>query len=106
MIERGDIRWYHFSASGKRRPVVVLGRDEILPSLAQIPVIPLSTQIRGLPWEVQLSAAEGLPGACVLKPEWMRSVERSQLGPQISSFPAHRWPELRRALMYVLGLDL
>ena len=106
MIERGDIRWFRVSDPDKRRPVVVLGREGILPSLVQVPVIPLSTQIRGLPWEVQLSTGEGLPSACVLKPEWMRSVERSQLGPHIASFPAHRWPELRRALLYVLGLDL
>ncbi|HYQ85034.1 MAG TPA: type II toxin-antitoxin system PemK/MazF family toxin [Rubrobacter sp.] len=106
MIERGDIRWFRFSALDKRRPVVVLGRVEMLPSLVQIPVIPLSTQIRGLSWEVQLSTSEGLPSACVLKPEWMRSVDRNQLGPHIARFPAHRWPELRRALLYVLGLDL
>ena len=33
----------------KRRPVLVLGRQDILNSLTQIPVIPLSTQIRDLP---------------------------------------------------------
>ena len=106
MIERGDIRWFRFSDSDKRRPVVVLGREEFLPSLAQIPVIPLSTEIRGLPWELRLSIEEGLPSVCALKPEWMRSVDRSQLGPRIASFPAHRWPELRRVLLYSFGLDL
>ena len=45
-ISRGDIRWFRFEVPDKRRPVLILGREDVLPSLAQIPVIPLSTQIR------------------------------------------------------------
>ena len=106
MIQRGDIRWFRFSSPDKRRPVVVLGRKDVLSSLTQIPVIPISTQIRGLPWEVTLTPEEGLVSLCVLKPEWVRSVERSFLGPWIASFPNHRWGEVRTALLDVLGLDL
>jgi mRNA interferase MazF len=105
LIQRGDIRWFRFATPDKRRPVVVLGRDDILPSLSQVPVIPISTQIRGLPWEVRLSQEEGMPAACVLKPEWVRSVERALLGPRIASFPNNRWREVRSALLQVLGLD-
>lgn len=36
MIVRGDIRWFRFEAPDKRRPVLVLGRDDVLPSLAQV----------------------------------------------------------------------
>jgi hypothetical protein len=38
VIARGDIRWFRFGAPDKRRPVVVLGRSDILPSLSQVPV--------------------------------------------------------------------
>jgi mRNA interferase MazF len=55
VIRRGEIRWFRFSAPDKRRPVLVLGREDVLPSLSQVPVIPLSTQARGLSWEVALS---------------------------------------------------
>lgn len=105
MIQRGDIRWFRFSAPDKRRPVIVLGRDDILPSLHQVPVIPLSTQGRGLPWEVALTTDDGLPNACVLKPEWIRSVPREELGPWIATFPAHRWKDVRAAILAVLGLE-
>ena len=60
MIERGDIRWFRFASPEKRRPVLVLGRGDLLAELAQVPVIPLSTQIRGLGWEVVLSEADGV----------------------------------------------
>jgi len=104
VISRGDIRWFRFEAPDKRRPVLVLGREDVLPSLAQIPVIPLSTQIRDLPWEVRLSTTEGLPGDCVLKPEWIKTVERTSLGPWIATFPKARWNEVAAALLDVLGL--
>lgn len=105
MIQRGDIRWFRFDSPDKRRPVVVLGNDRLLPSLSQVPVIPLSTQIRGLPWEVALSAEEGLPSPCVLKPEWIKSVERAFLGPRITGFPEPRWSEVRAALLQALGFE-
>jgi mRNA-degrading endonuclease toxin of MazEF toxin-antitoxin module len=84
--------------------VVVLGAPEVLHSLGQIPVIPISTQVRGLSWEVPLSEADGLPSPCVLKPEWVQTVDRGLLGPWIADFPARRWPELRAALFRALGL--
>lgn len=104
MIQRGDICWFRFDRPDKRRPVLVLGRDDVLPSLSQVPVIPLSTQARGLPWEVMLTTDDGLPGACVLKPEWIRVVERGLIGPYLASFPKNRWSEVGTALLDVLGL--
>jgi mRNA interferase MazF len=106
VIARGDIRWFRFEVPDKRRPVLVLGRDDVIASLAQLPVIPLSTQARGLAWEVALGTEDGLPSACVLKPEWIRSVDRALLGPWIASLRAERWPEVRSALLNVLGFDL
>lgn len=58
----------------------------------------------GLRWEVPLSTDEGLPTACVLKPEWIRIVERAFLGPLIATLPETRWSEVRAALLDVLGL--
>jgi mRNA interferase MazF len=77
VIARGDVRWFRFGSPDKRRPVLVLGRQDVLPSLSQIPIIPLSTTSRGLRWEVALGQEDGLPSACVLKPEWIRIVDRS-----------------------------
>jgi mRNA interferase MazF len=105
VIERGDIRWFRFASPDKRRPVVVLGRPDVLPSLSQVPVLPLSAQARGLAWEVPLTEADGVPSACVLKPEWIRIVERAYLGPRIATLPEGRWPEIRAALLNVLGFD-
>ena len=85
--------------------MLVLGKPDVLPSLSQIPVIPLSTQVRGLPWEVALTEADGVPSACVLKPEWIRIVDRSSLGPLVATLPIARWPEIKAALLDILGFD-
>jgi len=106
LISRGDIRWFRFEQPDERRPVLVLGRPSSLSSLSQIPVIPLSTQTRNLPWEVQLTADDGVPSDCVLKPEWIRAVERERLGPRIAGLPDARWSEVRQALLDVLGFDV
>ena len=105
MITRGDIRWFRFGSPDKRRPVLVLGKPDVLPSLNQVPVIPLSTQVRGLAWEVALTEGDGLPSACVVKPEWIRIVDRTSLGPLIATLPAARWPEIRAALLDILGFE-
>ena len=103
MIARGEIRWLRWSQT-KRRPALVLGRAEVVPSLSQVPVMPFSTTVRGLPWEVSFSAGDGMPVPCVLKPEWIRAVDRSAFGPLITVIDPARWTEVRGALLAVLGL--
>lgn len=105
MIRHGDIRWFRFSAPDKRRPVLVLCHPDVVDSLSQIPVIPLSTQARGLRWEVSLGESDGLLNPSVLKVEWIRTVERVHRGPLIASLPESRWVEVKTALLDVLGLE-
>jgi hypothetical protein len=47
---------------------------------------------------VPLGPADGLPSTCVLKPEWMRIVERSYVGPLISTLPEEKFPLVRTAV--------
>ena len=42
VIRRGEIRWFRFERPDKRRPVLVLGRDDALPLWTQVPGMPLS----------------------------------------------------------------
>ena len=60
-VRRGEI-WYADVPGDKRRPVVVLTRDSVLPRLTTILVAPVTTRIRNIPTEVPVS---GLPKACV-----------------------------------------
>jgi mRNA-degrading endonuclease toxin of MazEF toxin-antitoxin module len=85
--------------------VLVVGRSDLVPSWSLVPVIPLSTQIRGLAWGLQPGPDDGLPGTCVLKPEWIRSVPREELGPLLAQLPDSRWSDVRRVVIDALGLS-
>ena len=47
-MNRGEIRWYTFQPPDKRRPVLILTRDEVLDHLHEIIVVPVTRTIRGL----------------------------------------------------------
>lgn len=105
MIEPGDIRWFRFRSPDKRRPVLVLGRHDCVGAFSALPVIPISSQIRGLSWEVVLRpGVDGVPELCTLKPEWIANVQRTEIGSRIGVFPESRWTEVSVALLDVLGL--
>ena len=105
MIRHGDIRWFGFRAPDKRRPVLVVARPQLLPSLSLVSVIPNATQIRGLPHEVLFDETDCLGKRSTLKPEWIRAVSPASLGPLIACLADNRWSEVRDALLHVLGLD-
>lgn len=105
MIHQGDIRFYKFGDPDKCRPVLVLCRDALIPSLSRVPVIPCTTQVRGIQSEVLLTPADGMPFACVLKPDWIQVVRPQDLRALITTFSPARWGELRTAILHVLGLD-
>jgi len=63
-IDSGEIRWYTFRLPDKRRPVLVLTRDEVIDRLNEIIVAPVTRIIRGLRTQVLLTEQDGMPFAC------------------------------------------
>jgi mRNA interferase MazF len=66
-LTRGEIRWYTFRLPDKRRPVLVLTRDEVIDRLNEVIVAPVTRTIRGLRTEVLLTEEDGMPAACAAK---------------------------------------
>jgi len=60
---RGEIRWYTFRLPDKRRPVLVLTRNEVIDLLNEIIVAPVTRTIRGLRTEILLTEDDGMPTA-------------------------------------------
>ena len=65
-MRRGEIRWYSFRSPDKRRPVLIITRDEIIDRLNEIIVVPVTRTVRGLTTEVVLTSADGMPVTCAL----------------------------------------
>ena len=60
-MKRGEIRSYTFRVPDKRRPILILTRNEVVDRLNEIIVAPVTRTIRGLSTEVVLTRDDGMP---------------------------------------------
>jgi mRNA interferase MazF len=102
-VNRGEIRWYTFRLPDKRRPVLVLTRNEVIDSLNEIIVVPATRTIRGLTTEVLLTPDDGMPVACALNFDHLSLAQRNRIGGLLCTLPDARWAEVRRALLIACG---
>jgi mRNA interferase MazF len=102
---RGEIRWYTFRLPDKRRPVLVLTRDEVVDHLNEIIVAPVTRTIRGLSTEVVLTEDDGMPTACAVNFDHVSLGQRDRFGAVLCSLPEARWPEVRKALLTACGFE-
>jgi mRNA interferase MazF len=104
-VRRGEIRSYTFAKPDKRRPVLILTRDEVIDSLNEIVVAPVTRTIRGLETELLLTLDDGMPVVCAVNFDHVDLVQRDRLGPIIAHLREDRWPQARRALLIACGFD-
>ena len=103
-MHRGEIRWYRFAQPDKRRPVLILTRDSIIPSLSEVTVAPLTTRIRNIPSEVALSREDGLPRECAVNCDHLQTVPRARLGAPVSSLSTQKMEQVAQAVRFALDL--
>jgi mRNA interferase MazF len=102
-VKRGEIRWYTFALPDKRRPVLILTRDEVIDSLNEIIVVPITRTIRGLATEVILTPDDGMPVESALNFDHIALAQRQRISSMLCAFPEARWDEVRKALMIACG---
>lgn len=102
---RGEIRWYTFGLPDKRRPVLLLARDQATSTLNEIVVVPVTRTIRGLTTEVILTQDDGMPLVCALNFDHVALARRDRIGALITSLSESRWPAVRSALLVACGFD-
>lgn len=100
---RGEIRWYTFRPPDKRRPVLLLGRPEVIDVLGEVIVVPVTRTIRGIPTEVVLTPDDGVPVTCALNFDHVSLAQKGRLGASLCSIPETRWAEIREALLVACG---
>ena len=57
-MKRGEIRWYTFRVPDKRRPILILTRNEVIDRLNEIIVAPVTRTLRALSTEVVLTSLD------------------------------------------------
>ena len=104
-MQRGDVRWYRFAHPDKRRPVVILTRDSVIPYLGETTVAPITSTIRDIPSEVLLSSHEGMPRDCAINLDHIQTVSKGRIGALITTLSPEKMAQLRQALLFALGFD-
>ena len=100
--EHGEIWLAHVD---KRRPVVVVGRDDVRGVRERTTVAPVTRMARGLASEVDLDQRDGLPVPCVASCDELGTIEKSKLIRRIGRLSEAKLLELADALRFSLQLD-
>lgn len=85
---QGDIWWAE--AEDRRRPVLVVTRDEAIPVLTRILVAPVTRTVRGIPTELSLDADDGLPQSCAASFDNVQPIRKSFLTDRLGSIHDRR----------------
>lgn len=102
MEARGEVARLELEQEG-RRPVVVLSLDEALPRLRNVVVALVTRTIRGLDTEVELGPADGMPVACAVSLDNLRTAPEALLTESITRLDAERLDEICKALAPAAG---
>jgi mRNA interferase MazF len=102
-MKRGEVRWYVFARSDKKRPVVILTRDSALEFLGEVTVAPITSTIRDIPSEVLLTKADGMRRDCAVNLDHLQTVSKGKLGTLITTLSASKMQQMRPSLLFALG---
>ena len=104
-VRRGDLWLHRFAAPDRRRPVLVLTRNDVVNRLHSVTVAPITSTVRGLPSEVRVGVANGLKCESVVNLDHIQTVPRSDLEHWIGRLGPGRMFEVCRALAVALGCE-
>ena len=101
-VERGEVRFYRFSAPDKERPVLILTRRSALGYLARVTVAPITATIRGVTSEVALGIEDGMKQPCAVNLHNVVTVARDGLGRRVAQLGPDRMRQVCAALAFAL----
>ena len=104
-VRRGQIWLYEFSAPNKKRPVLILSRQEVIGLLHTVIVAPVTSTIRGAPSEVVVGVDEGLKHDSAVNLDHPQTVDQRKLRRYIGSLGSRKMQEVCVALAIATGCD-
>ncbi len=104
-VSRGQIWGYRFASPDKKRPVLVLTRQEVIGLLHTVMVAPITSTLRGAPGEVPVGVREGLKHESAVNLDHVQTVEQARLVGYIGHLGPEKMREVCRALALATGCD-
>ncbi len=103
-MRRGEVWWIHFPSPAGRRPAVLVSRTQAYRVRSSVTVVPLTRTIRGIPTEVPLGRAEGVPRSCVANADTITTVPKAMVRDYLCTLGGSKVEELDRAIKFALDL--
>jgi mRNA interferase MazF len=95
VVARGEV-WWGESSGEKGRPFLVVSRDAANRVMQRVLVAPVTTRIRGIPSELLLDEAEGLPQRSVASFDNLQPFPKAMLVHRIGVLAPGRWRDICR----------
>ena len=102
-VARGEIWQFAFPRPDKRRPVLVLTRQDMIGRLGTVTVAPLTTTVRGVPSEVSVGPEAGLKEPSVVNLHHVVTVPQEGLRSYVGTVSPVVMDAVRDALLFALG---
>jgi mRNA interferase MazF len=102
-VSRGDIWLYRFGLPDKRRPVVVLSRQDAIDVLDTVMVAPITSTRHGIASEVDVDAEHGLKGPCAVNLDHVHTVPKRELRRHVCTLSPAFMDAVCRALGVATG---
>jgi mRNA interferase MazF len=96
-VRRGEIWWYE-PPDEKRRPVLILTRDEAIGHLNRLIAVPITRTIRGIETEVQLDKSDGMLASCAINLDNTSLAWRALMTDRLTTVDTAKMDEVCRAL--------
>jgi mRNA interferase MazF len=102
-LNRGESWIYAFASPEKRRPVLVLTRQEVIGLLRTVMVAPITSTIHGAPSEVVVGVDEGLKKDSAINLDHVQTVDKHRLKRFIGSVGPDKLAAVCKALAIATG---
>ncbi len=95
--------WWVDLPDAGRRPHLVLTRDPAIPLLNAVLGVPATRTVRGIPTEVPLGRADGMPEDCALALDNVRVIRKAFFVERVTSVGPQKMHAVCRALAVATG---
>lgn len=102
-LNRGEIWLHSFKSPDKRRPVLVLSRQEVIGLVDTVIVASITSTRRGIPSEVAVGIDEGLKHDSVVNLDHLNTVDKHHLRQFVGTLGPVAMKRVCRALAIATG---
>jgi mRNA interferase MazF len=104
-MKRGEVWWADLETPDKKRPVLLLSRDEAYLVRSLVIIAPVTTRSRGIPAEVHLTEEDGMPQDCVINLDTITTVPKNCLRSRLTILSPGKLNKVEAAIRFALGME-